>query len=130
DARRHGLEDHLVVRDKVADIEDYWQAADLGLFTSETESFCLSILEGMFFGCPSVSTRVGGIAEVVDNGETGLLVPLGDANLLARAGGQMISATDRRRAMGQAGELRACKRFSAGVIVPRYEALYHRQIQA
>ena len=45
--------DRVMVRENVNEIEDYLQAADLGLFTSETESFCLSILEAMFFGCPS-----------------------------------------------------------------------------
>ena len=75
DVRRLGLEDRVIVCEKVADIEEYLQAADLGLFTSESESFCLSILEAMCFGCPSVATRVGGIPEVVEDGVTGLLVP-------------------------------------------------------
>jgi N-acetyl-alpha-D-glucosaminyl L-malate synthase BshA len=57
DVRRLGLEDRVIVRERVTDIEDFLQAADLGLFTSETESFCLSILEAMFFACPSVSDR-------------------------------------------------------------------------
>ena len=67
-SRRLGLEDRVIVRERVTDIEEYLQAADLGLFTSETESFCLSILEAMCFGCPSVATRVGGIPEVVEDG--------------------------------------------------------------
>ena len=79
--RRLGLEDRVIVREKVLDIEDYLQAADLGLYTSEVESFCLSILEGMSFGCPSVATRVGGIPEVVEDGVSGLLVPSGDVDV-------------------------------------------------
>jgi len=58
--RQLGLEDRLIVKEKVTDIEECTQVADVGLFTSDTESFCLSILEAMCFGCPSVSTRVGG----------------------------------------------------------------------
>ena len=50
DVRRLHLEDRVVVRENVNEIEDYLQAADLGFFTSETESFCLSILEAMYFG--------------------------------------------------------------------------------
>src|SRR5262249_36232986 len=65
--KRLGLESRVIVREKVTDIEDYLQAADIGLFTSETESFCLSILEAMCFGCPSVATRVGGIPEVIED---------------------------------------------------------------
>lgn len=86
DVRRLGLGDRIVLRQNVAEIEDYFQAADVGLFTSESESFCLSILEAMNFGCPSVATAVGGIPEVVETGKSGLLVPFGDADGLARAG--------------------------------------------
>ena len=121
---RLGLEKHLVVRDKVMDVEDYVNAADLGLYTSESESFCLSILEGMFFGCPSVSTRVGGIPEVVDDGATGLLVDFGDANGLADAAASLIHNPARRTAMGSAARREAVTRFSAAVIVPQYVALY------
>ena len=76
-ARRLGIEDRIIVRENVLEIEEYLQAADLALYTSESESFCLSILEAMSFACPSVSTAVGGIPEVVRDGETGLLIPFG-----------------------------------------------------
>ncbi len=126
EVHRRGLEDSVIVREKVNDIEEYLQAADLGLFTSESESFCLSILEGMFFGCPSVSTCVGGIPEVVDHNVTGLLVPPGDAAALAGAVESLLGDSNRRMSFGRAGQRRACERFSAEVIVPRYEALYRR----
>jgi len=121
---RLGLADRVVVRERVTDIEDYLQAADLGLFTSETESFCLSILEAMCFGCPSVATAVGGIPEVTISGETGLLVPFGDADALARAVESLLQNPARRAAMGQAARERARKKFSAAAIVPLYENLY------
>jgi L-malate glycosyltransferase len=126
DVRRLGLEDRVVVREKVNDIEDYLQAADVGLFTSETESFCLSILEAMSFACPSVARRVGGIPEVVENGVTGILVPSGDADALAVAVQALIQDPARRTAMGRAAQQCARERFSANAIVPRYEALYRR----
>jgi N-acetyl-alpha-D-glucosaminyl L-malate synthase BshA len=123
---RLGLSDRVVVREYVQDIEDYLQAADLGLFTSETESFCLSILEAMCFGCPSVATAVGGIPEVTISGETGLLVPFGDADALARAVETLLKDPPRRAAFGQAAQMRARKVFSAEAIVPLYENLYRR----
>ncbi len=116
----------MIVRENVAEVEDYLQAADLGLFTSESESFCLSILEAMWFGCPSVSTAVGGIPEVVTHGESGLLVPAGDADALARGVELLLQDRDRRSAMGSAGAARASALFSAEAIVPRYESLYRR----
>ena len=126
DVRRLGLGDRIVLRQNVAEIEDYFQAADVGLFTSESESFCLSILEAMNFGCPSVATAVGGIPEVVENGKSGLLVPFGDTDGLARALESLIANPARLRAMGQAAKQRARALFSAAKIVPRYEALYRR----
>jgi N-acetyl-alpha-D-glucosaminyl L-malate synthase BshA len=124
--KRLGLEDRVIVREKVADIEYYLQAADLGLFTSETESFCLGILEGMCFSCPSVSTRVGGIPEVLEDNVSGRLAPPGDADALARATEELIQNRELREAMGKAAQQRAREKFSAQNIVPQYEALYER----
>jgi glycosyltransferase involved in cell wall biosynthesis len=124
--RRLGLADRVIVREKVNDIEDYLQVGDIGLYTSETESFCLSILEAMCFGCPSVSTRVGGIPEVVEDNRSGLLVPSGDVGALASALEALIHDEARRRTLGRAARARARELFSAEIIVPRYEALYRR----
>jgi N-acetyl-alpha-D-glucosaminyl L-malate synthase BshA len=126
DVRRLGLTDRVIVREKVHAIEDYLQIADVGLYTSDAESFCLSILEAMCFGCPSVSTRVGGIPEVVEDNESALLVPAGDVAALAKALEALIHDEPRRHALGRAAQVRARERFSAEVIVPRYEALYRR----
>ena len=126
DVRRLGLEDRVIVRERVTDIEDYLQAADIGLFTSEMESFCVSILEAMNFACPSVATAVGGIPEVTISGQTGVLVPFGDIDAAARAVEALMKDPARRRTLGIAAKRRARKLFSADVIVPRYEALYRR----
>jgi len=124
--RSLGLESRVIVRENVNVIEDYLQAADLGLVTSDTESFCLSILEAMCFACPSVATAVGGIPEVIDDNVTGLLAPAGDAEALARAIETLIQDPARRVALGQSAQTRARAKFSADVIVPQYEALYRR----
>ncbi len=123
---RLGLRDRVIVREKVFEVEDYLQAADLGLFASESESFCLSMLEAMWFGCPSVTTAVGGIPEVVTDGESGILVPVGDAEALARGVESLLADPARRAALGRAAEKRARTAFSADAIVPQYEALYRR----
>jgi N-acetyl-alpha-D-glucosaminyl L-malate synthase BshA len=124
--RELGIADRVVVRENVFEIEDYLQAADLGLFTSDSESFCLSMLEAMSFGCPSVATAVGGIPEVVTSGATGLLVPRGDVDGLARSVESLLRDVNLRRRLGKAAQQRATERFSAGAIVPQYEALYRR----
>jgi len=126
DMYRLGLEDRIIIRENVPDIEDYLQAADLGLFTSESESFCLSILEAMCFGCPSVAPQVGGIPEVVQDQITGLLVPFGEVEKHVLAVESLIENPALRKKMGDAAKMRARELFSARSIVPQYEALYRR----
>jgi N-acetyl-alpha-D-glucosaminyl L-malate synthase BshA len=126
DVRSLGLADRVIVREQVSEIEDYLQAADIGLFTSDMESFCLSILEAMCFGCPSVATSVGGVPEVVESGVSGLLVPPGDAEALARGLESLIADPGLRGRLGGAARLRASTLFSADAIVSRYVQLYRR----
>lgn len=126
DAEQRGVIDSLVVRERVTEIEDYLHAADLGLFTSETESFCLSILELMRFGTPSVAFAVGGIPEVVTSGAHGELVGFGDVETFTHRILALVNDPRRRESLGRAAEARARERFSAAAIVPRYEEIYAR----
>jgi N-acetyl-alpha-D-glucosaminyl L-malate synthase BshA len=126
EVKRLGLEEKVIVRKNVNTIEDYLQAADLALITSDSESFCLSILEAMFFGCPGVATKVGGIPEVMEDGVTGLLTPAGDVEALARAVESLLSDPARRAALGESALSRARAKFSSSLIVPQYVALYRK----
>ncbi len=126
EVRRLGLSDRVIVRENISEVEDYLQAADIGFFTSENESFCLSILEAMCFSCPSVATAVGGIPEVVESGRSGLLVPPGDPDAAARAVESLIGNPGLRAALGGEARRRARGLFSADAIVPLYEQLYRR----
>jgi glycosyltransferase involved in cell wall biosynthesis len=94
------------------------------------ESFCLSILEAMCFGCPSVATAVGGIPEVVESGVSGLLVPPGDPGALARSVESLIADPALRAGLGAAARRRAARLFSAEAIVPEYVRLYRRVCSA
>lgn len=126
DAEELGIAEHLVVRKNVIDIEDYLQASDLALYTSESESFCLSILEAMYFGVPSVSTRVGGIPEVVEDGQNGVLVDFPDVDGLAKAVSDLVRDAAKRTRLGESAQKRARTMFSTSSIVPQYEQLYRR----
>lgn len=125
-ARRLKIEDRIIVRENVNEMEDYLQASDLGLFTSETESFCLSILETMCFGCPSVATEVGGIPEVIEDGVTGVLVPTANSRALSKAVEKLIADSTLRQKLGIAAQKSARQNFSPEIIVPQYEELYRR----
>jgi glycosyltransferase involved in cell wall biosynthesis len=124
---RLGLEERIVVRANVTAIEDYLNAADCAVFTSEVESFCLSILEAMTFGCPSVAFGVGGIPEVIESGKSGLLVPFGDTAAFARSVESLCTDPVRRATLGAAAKARAAALFSAERVVGRYVD-YYRQL--
>ena len=128
EVQRLGIGDRIIVRQNVFEIEDYLNAADLALFTSDSESFCLSILEAMAFACPSVTTSVGGIPEVVDHNVNGVLVPSAEPQDLATAVASLINDPARRAALGQAAQRKASTIFSADHIVSQYESYYRAVI--
>ena len=118
----------VIVRENGVAIEDYLEAADAGLYTSEVESFGLSILETMFFAKPVVAFAVGGVPEVV--GEAGSLHAFGDIAGIAAALDTLSASPDAAREIGKRARARAEEHFSAARIVPRYEAVYRRTIGA
>ena len=119
-----GIQEVVRVVENAGDVENYLQAADVGLYTSEAESFGLSILESMFYGLPVLAYRVGGIAEVVEDGVTGLLHPFGDITAMAADLDRLADNRASARTLGREGRKRAESRFTAAQIVPQYEALY------
>ena len=121
-----GLRDSIIVRENIVEVEDYLSAADAGLYTSETESFGLSILETLFHGRPVVAFSVGGIPEVVADGVNGFLHPFGDINAMASSLIQLTQSRGIAQKLGEQGRREAESKFSAERIVPMYEALYAR----
>jgi L-malate glycosyltransferase len=123
-----GIRQNVIVRTAAEPVENYLQAADAGLYTSEIESFGLSILETMFFAKPIIAFRVGGIPEVV--GDTGLLHKFGDVDAMAKTVDELIESPEQAREIGEAGRKRASAEFTAQKAVPRYEAVYRRVLSA
>ena len=121
------LHNNVIVKEDAAVVEDFLPAADAGLYTSENESFGLSILETLFFGKPVVAFAIGGIPEVV--GDTAYLHAFGDIAAMAGSLDALIASPDDAREMGERGRQRAETNFTADRVVPSYEALY-RQVMA
>jgi len=117
-----GLRDNVIVKEDAAVVEDFLPASDAGLYTSENESFGLSILETMFFAKPVVAFRIGGIPEVV--GEAGSLHEFGDIHAMAASLDALIDSPAAAKELGERGRERAQKLFTAARVVPQYEALY------
>ena len=123
-----GVRERVIVREKVNEVEDYLAAADAGLYTSESESFGLSILETLFYAKPVVAFRVGGIPEVVRDGAAGFLHEFGNVAAMAASLDELADNTEMGRAMGEKGQHAAQAQFSADAIVPLYQAIYRRLV--
>jgi N-acetyl-alpha-D-glucosaminyl L-malate synthase BshA len=119
-----GLRANLIVKEDAAVVEDFVPAADAGLYTSESESFGLSILETMFFAKPVVAFRIGGIPEVI--GDAGRLHEFGDIAVMASSLDDLIVEPETAEQIGDRGRKRAEELFTAGRVVPQYETLYRR----
>jgi N-acetyl-alpha-D-glucosaminyl L-malate synthase BshA len=127
-ARRLGIEDRLVIRHNVLDIENYLNAADAGLYCSEKESFGMGVLETMSFAKPVVATRLGGVPEIVRDRETGFLEKLGDVRAMAADLRRLALEPETAKAIGKAGQERARKEFSPARSVGHYVDYYRRVI--
>lgn len=124
-----GIGDRVVVKSNVVDIENYIHAADAGLYASERESFGMGVLETMSFAKPVVATSVGGVTEIVVDGETGFLRSLGNVRSMARAVRRLAADPQLAACMGAAAQARAQREFSADASVAQYEAFYRRVLK-
>lgn len=109
-------------------IEEILVGADLFLLPSESESFGLAALEAMSCEVPVIATTAGGLPEVVTDGETGFLRPVGDVDGMARAALDLLSDEPKRLAFARAARKLAVERFAQDVIVGRYRELYERVV--
>jgi len=124
EARRLGVDDSVHFLGKLESVAPLLAGADLFLLPSQTESFGLSALEALACGVPVVASRVGGLPEVVRDGETGTLLPVGDVAAMADAAVAILRDDRRWRAMSESAARDARERFALDRIVADYERLY------
>src|SRR5215831_16869124 len=105
-------------------IREYLSIADLLLLPSQSESFGLVALEAMACEVPVIASRVGGLPELVEDGATGFLFPVGDVNAMAAGAIRLLSNQALTQQFGGLAREVAITRFSADRIIPEYEALY------
>jgi len=99
-------------------------ALDLLVIPSLSEGSSVVAMEAMALGKPVVATSVGGVPEVVLDGETGLLVAASDPEKLARAVGDLLDDPDRAKTMGERGRARARAHFDLADMLERTKAVY------
>ncbi len=123
-ARGLGIGDRVVFLGKMESVAELLACADLFLLPSESESFGLSALEAMASEVPVVGTRCGGLEELVQDGVTGRLLPVGAVDAMGKAAIEILSDAQRRRELGAAGRNAAKERYAADRIVALYESYY------
>jgi glycosyltransferase involved in cell wall biosynthesis len=121
---RYGLTDNIRFLGQRSDVPVILCAADIHLTASHTEGFPNNILEAMCAGRPVIATAVGGIPELVVDGETGVLVPSKDPAAMARAMVGLAADPARIEAMGTSGHARVCQSFSVERSVAAFETIY------
>lgn len=121
---RLGLQDKVTFMGPQMDVTETLRHADLLLSTSESESFGLTIAEAMSCEVPVVATAVGGVPEVIVDGVTGYLAPVGCIRSLAKSAIEVLSNPEKQKEFGKAGRKRVLEMFEEELITTQYEALY------
>lgn len=128
EARALGVADRVKFLGRLEHVAPLLAGADLFLLPSENESFGLSALEALACGVPVVASNAGGIPEVIRDGVTGALRPVGDIDAMAAAAVGILSDDERWLRMSVAAAADARQRFSEDRIIGQYEATYEEAI--
>lgn len=120
----NGLQERFHFLGWVEDAEKLLSAIDVFVSASETESFGLAIAEAMAAGTPVVATATEGAREVVDDQQTGLLVPIGDVARIAESIAMLLSDGELRRQIGTRAREAVSTKFSLKRMVDQIEQIY------
>lgn len=119
-----GLDGRVTITGLVPDARPYYGAFDIVVSASEAEGLPNAVLEAAAAGNPIVATDAGGTPEIVADGETGLLVPVGDDDALGRALARMVRDPELRATLGAAARRHAADTFGVERLVRDTAALY------
>jgi N-acetyl-alpha-D-glucosaminyl L-malate synthase BshA len=124
-----GVSAHVEFRGKQLHVERLIPSATALLMPSEMESFGLAALEGMACGVPAVATRVGGVPELITDGQDGFLEEVGDIERLAERASILLTDETLHSRMASAARNTALTRFCTSKLIPQYEAYYEEVLR-
>ncbi|HYY57113.1 MAG TPA: glycosyltransferase family 4 protein [Pyrinomonadaceae bacterium] len=125
-----GLEGRVHLTGWLEDVAPLLCALDLFVSASRTESFGLAIVEAMASGLAVIATATEGAREIVEDGATGMLVPVGDLEALAEAIARLLEDEQARERMGQRARVAARERFSLERMVEATESIYRDALES
>ena len=125
-AEQLGIRDRVRWTGALDDVSEHLRNADIFTLPSRWESLPLSIIEAMAAGLPVVATDVGGVAELVTDGHTGVLVPPRDVDALAASLDRLLADRQLRADMGRAGRDRYERLFTEDRMLELTLALYEQ----
>jgi len=120
-----GIADHVRFLGWRPDVDEIMGCFDIFVLPSLNEGMGRVLVEAMATGLPIVASSVGGIPDLVKDGENGLLVPPADAGALKRAISDLLSDKAKRKRMGETGK-RMCRPYSVEAMVEKIDNLYSR----
>jgi len=122
--KTNGLYQHVTFAGTRTDVDRLLPGADLFVMSSKSEGLPMSILEAMACGLPVVSTNVGGVSEIIEDGKSGTLVPPGDPVPLAAEISRILNNSELGKQLGCNARKRAERYLSSDKMVRDYSALY------
>jgi glycosyltransferase involved in cell wall biosynthesis len=127
-AERAGLADKVRFLGWRSDVDEIMGCFDIFVLPSLNEGMGRVLVEAMAAGLPIVASRVGGIPDLVKNGQNGLLVPPKDASALENAISALLEDQEKRKRMGEAGT-KMCRQYSAEAMVEQIDNLYKELLE-
>ena len=128
-ARELGVYPEIRFMGKQEAVEEILSISDVFIMPSGSETFGLAALEAMSCGVPVVASNIGGLPELVEEGKTGFLCPLGDLEAFADRIETIITDPALQREVGDASRKRAEIEFATERIIPIYESFYKKTIE-
>jgi N-acetyl-alpha-D-glucosaminyl L-malate synthase BshA len=128
-AVQKGIHDHVIFLGKQDRVQEKLAISDVMLLPSELESFGLAALEAMACKVVPITTRVGGLPEVIEHGRTGFMAEVGDIEAMARYAIDLLRDEKTLDIMGVQARASAQARFCSTRIIPQYEQFYRRVLE-
>ena len=128
-AVQKGIHDDVIFLGKQDQVQEKLAISDIMLLPSELESFGLAALEAMACKVVPITTRVGGLPEVIEHGRTGFMADVGDIDTMARYAIDLLRDEKKLEIMGVQARASAQARFCSTKIIPQYEQFYRRVLE-